>query len=292
MGLGGHAEVYDAELAAAALASNIARTLSQRNPEITHIQYFIDNAAAVDTIADPQPRSGQRYSHGFYQNMCHFLDENPNHRITISWCPSHCNIPGNEKVDQLAKEATNLARSSPTSTTRANALRRAKTITEKEWRIQWKKDTKSGSYAAADRIPPSLNPTRHAAKLARDRELYGRVVQCRTGHGYTGEFRRRFIPGEPVDCQCGEPIQTREHILTTCPQYEESRDILRAVSQDIVLTEILGTKEGIDALIQFLRESGAFTRTGQAREPRDQPRWEDERDPLDEEDSVEEEDFG
>lgn len=72
--------------------------------------------------------------------------------------------------------------------------------TEKEWRIQWRKDEKTGSFAVADRIPPSLNPTKHATELTSSRELYGRVVQCRTGHAYTGEFRRRFAPGEPTKC--------------------------------------------------------------------------------------------
>jgi hypothetical protein len=49
--------------------------------------------------------------------------------------------------------------------------------------------------------------------LGDKREVFGRLLQCRTGHGYTGEFYSRFVPDENVDCLCGEPLQTREHII-------------------------------------------------------------------------------
>ncbi|KAF5311492.1 hypothetical protein D9611_011566 [Ephemerocybe angulata] len=170
MGLGGHAEVYDAELAAAAVASNMARTITRDDERIKHIHYFIDNSAAVATIADPLPRTGQVFARCFYENACRFLDEDQTHRVTIHWCPSHCKIPGNEKVDRLAKEATSLANTAPYKTSRANAVRRAKANTEREWRQQWRKEEKTGGYAVANRIPPSLKPTKHAIELINDRD--------------------------------------------------------------------------------------------------------------------------
>ncbi|KAJ3861090.1 hypothetical protein EV359DRAFT_18096, partial [Lentinula novae-zelandiae] len=85
---------------------------------------------------------------------------------------------------------------------------------------------------------------------------------CRTGHAYIGEYYSQFVPGENIDCPCGERPQTREHILRTCPRYEEFRYILHKVSDDICLPDILGTKEGIEALTEFLDQSGAFTKTG------------------------------
>jgi hypothetical protein len=55
----------------------------------------------------------------------------------------------------------------------------------------------------------------------------------------------------------------------------------------------LGTKEGIKALTKLLRQSGAFSRTGKTLQPREQPKWEDERDPLPAgEEEAEEEDRG
>ena len=132
---------------------------------------------------------------------------------------------------------------------------------QKTWAQEWRKTPKSGWYAPANRIPPNLKPTRHARALANNRELYGRLIQSRTGHGYTGEFRQRFFPSEPFLCPCGDgSVETREHVLTSCTRYDAHRWILREVSRDVVLSEILGTPKGIEALTVFLDQSGAFTR--------------------------------
>ncbi|KAH6902212.1 hypothetical protein BKA70DRAFT_1113336, partial [Coprinopsis sp. MPI-PUGE-AT-0042] len=57
-------------------------------------------------------------------------------------------------------------------------------------------------------------------------------------------------------------LPKREHILTTCSRYDTWRWKLSDVSRDIVLSEILGTPRGIEALASFLEISGAFSRTG------------------------------
>ncbi|KAJ3831292.1 hypothetical protein F5878DRAFT_549730 [Lentinula raphanica] len=93
-------------------------------------------------------------------------------------------------------------------------------------------------------------------------------MQCRSGHGFIGEYYSKFVPSKNVDCPCGAELQTREHILRECPRYEDFRYVLQKVSQDICLADILGKEEGIEALIEFLDLSGAFTVTGR---PRNQP---------------------
>ncbi|KII88618.1 hypothetical protein PLICRDRAFT_54444 [Plicaturopsis crispa FD-325 SS-3] len=77
--------------------------------------------------------------------------------------------------------------------------------------------------------------------------------------------------------------QTRYHILAECPQYEEHRHILRNASQTLFLPEILGTDDGLMALAHFLEKSGAFTKTGAPRVPRDTPTLEEEEATSDEE---------
>ncbi|KAJ7705620.1 hypothetical protein B0H16DRAFT_1312765 [Mycena metata] len=134
----------------------------------------------------------------------------------------------------------------------------------------------------ADRFPPSLKPTVHFKTLKR--EVFGRVTQCRIGHCFTGEYYSKFVPSENVDCPCGEAFQTREHLLRECPQYEDQRHVLEAVSRDISLPEILGTKEGIAALAEFLETSGAFTKSGKPRRSPDLPSFEDEPEPADTDD--------
>ncbi|KAF9552609.1 hypothetical protein CPC08DRAFT_592025, partial [Agrocybe pediades] len=105
---------------------------------------------------------------------------------------------------------------------------------------------------------------------------FGRLIQCRTGHAYTGEFRRRFFPEKEVDCPCGEEVQTRHHILTTCPKYDTQRIHLHRFSRDVFLPEVLGTELGIKALTLFLATSGAFTLLGDERGERQNPVYADE----------------
>ncbi|KAJ6604183.1 hypothetical protein DFH09DRAFT_1242248 [Mycena vulgaris] len=116
------------------------------------------------------------------------------------------------------------------------------------------------------------------------REVFGRVTQCRIGHGYTGEYYSRFVPSESVDCPCGEAFQTREHLLRECPRYTDQRHILEDASRDVSLPEILGTKDGIAALAKFLEESGAFTKTGTPRRKTELPSFDDEPDPVESDD--------
>jgi len=113
--------------------------------------------------------------------------------------------------------------------------------------------------------------------LSDRREIFGRLVQCRTGHGYMGDYYRRFvIKEEQLGCPCGEPLQTRDHILAVCPIYEHFREDLRQASRDISLPEILGTTKGIKALASFLEKSGAFTKSGQPQRKPSLPAFEDE----------------
>ena len=265
MGLGGHAEVFDAEMAALSISASKASTLLNDFPNIDNIHMFADNAASITAIADPKPGPAQFFALQFHQTIRPLLENHPNLSITISWCPSHCDIPGNDRADELAKEATSLACQIPFSVTRSNARRRAKRNTLLLWQQEWKKSPKTGRFAIANRIPPSLIPTKHFLHLKSNREAYGRLLQCRSGHAYIGEFRQSFLPQspDPNSCPCdNEIIETRNHILRDCPRYNRHRKILVKASRALSLSVLLGTKEGIEALSEFLIKSGAFSRTG------------------------------
>ncbi|KAJ7048584.1 hypothetical protein C8F01DRAFT_1004247 [Mycena amicta] len=136
----------------------------------------------------------------------------------------------------------------------------------------------------ANRIAPSVRPTRHFLALDEKREVFGRLVQCRTGHCFTGEYYARFVPSEDVDCPCGEPMQTREHIFCECPRYADHRHLLRKGSPHLSMPELVGTKKGITALSAFLEASGAFTKTGHPRTPQTLPTFDNEPDPPDSDD--------
>jgi hypothetical protein len=239
----------------------------------------------------PRTNTAPRYAAptGRTKRDCRFLDQDETRRINLAWSPGHNGIKGNERADELAKQAVGLASTAPWTSSRSNATRRAKERCAKDWVKEWTRTPKTGHYAIANRFPPSMKPTKHFTALNGKREVFGRLIQCRTGHGYIGEFYQRFVPSENVNCICGEPLQTREHLLRECPRYETHRHILRQVSRDISLPEILGTRDGIRALSEFLEKSGAFTKTGEIRRTYTLPIFEEE--PEVDEDELEEEDW-
>ena len=125
-----------------------------------------------------------------------------------------------------------------------------------EWIREWAHKPMTGRYAIADRIPPSLAGS-HAFRTL-NRHLLGVVTQARTGHGYFGEYYLAHNIQEPSNCPCGTDLQTRDHILFKCEIHEEHGHLINKVTPDHKLTTILGTKKGIDALAEFVRESRAF----------------------------------
>ncbi|KAJ6455077.1 hypothetical protein C8R47DRAFT_1328976 [Mycena vitilis] len=84
------------------------------------------------------------------------------------------------------------------------------------------------------------------------------------------------IPNAEWDTVSQGRFETRAHILQECPRYDDHRDILRKASATIHLPDILGTKEGIAALADFIEKSGAFTKTGAPRPARTIPTFEEE----------------
>ncbi|KAF8958420.1 hypothetical protein BDZ97DRAFT_1668619, partial [Flammula alnicola] len=128
----------------------------------------------VRSIFDPKPQPGQIYVSIFYTKLRTFLDNDPGHKLSVSWCPSHSDIKGNERADELAKEATTLEWSAPIGTTRANAIRRAKMSTQKAWVNRWKSTPKTGGFAISNTLQPALRPTKRFLNITL--ETFGRLT--------------------------------------------------------------------------------------------------------------------
>ncbi len=80
------------------------------------------------------------------------------------------------------------------------------------------------------------------------------------GHAHIGEYYNAFHIPEDIGCTCGEPLQTREHILKYCPLYDSHRHLLYAASAGLIMTDLLGTKDGIEATTKFLVATNALTK--------------------------------
>ncbi|EIW74102.1 hypothetical protein CONPUDRAFT_160359, partial [Coniophora puteana RWD-64-598 SS2] len=126
------------------------------------------------------------------------------------------------------------------------------------WTSQWKDrlNNDEGRFKIAKRFPPSFRAREHFTDT--ERSIYGRMLQCRTGHCFAGEYYADFVPSERMACPCGARRQSRQHIICECPQYENARRHLQKPNVELSLTDVLGTKKGLQALALFLRDTDAF----------------------------------
>ncbi|KAI6117362.1 hypothetical protein EDD16DRAFT_1447826, partial [Pisolithus croceorrhizus] len=103
-----------------------------------------------------------------------------------------------------------------TSTSYAFERHKSQTLLLEEWTTHCHDTLKVNSlFSPTNRLPPSLKPQKHfcESKWA----IYGHLIQCRTGHAFTGEYYSSFVPSEAISCPCGEHFQAQEHILAVCP---------------------------------------------------------------------------
>jgi len=80
--------------------------------------------------------------------------------------------------------------------------------------------TKAKRPAGAGRRPQRGSAP---AKSSHSRHTTSTLYRIITGHAFIGSYTQRFLPQhtpEQIACQCGETIQTVEHVLRDCPRYD------------------------------------------------------------------------
>ncbi|KAI0005579.1 hypothetical protein BJV74DRAFT_234657 [Russula compacta] len=81
-----------------------------------------------------------------------------------------------------------------------------------------------------------------------------------TGHAFIGSYTQRFYPNHTPDqvaCQCGEPVQTVDHLLLVCPLHKAARHKhLTARGRPRNLPQLFNYPKRVVALLRFLAETG------------------------------------
>nr|XP_037877477.1 uncharacterized protein LOC119631031 [Bombyx mori] len=134
-------------------------------------------------------------------------------QITLHWIKAHNGLEGNERADQLAKEAAKKkAKPEYDKCPIAFVKRRIREESIDEWSERYEAGTTAGTTklffpnaAAAKKIIDTIKPT-------------GVMTQILTGHGGFSEYLARFRCKESPACPCdGGTPETIPHILTECP---------------------------------------------------------------------------
>jgi hypothetical protein len=141
----------------------------------------------------------------------------------------HCEDPGNDAADRLAKDAASPGKTHPFRPllTRKRALIRD-TI-HAQWEREWKASTKGGHLRKLDSTLPAAYTRKLYGNLPRGRAYL--LTQLRTGHNWLSTYAKTFGFRDNDQCVCGAQ-ETVTHVLVDCPNLREIRRKLRSEVRD------------------------------------------------------------
>ena len=142
-------------------------------------------------------------------------------QLTLQWIPGHCDLPGNEKADKLAKEGAK--QEQPNNPATYNNIRRIlRNNSKEEWLKRWR-DGETGRAVFKELKEPNRNDSINSLT----RKNQSAIFQLRTGHSKLNFNLNRFDPCYTPLCRnCPHPYETTEHVLFECPGLKTERDNL------------------------------------------------------------------
>lgn len=246
--LGAYVEVADAELFAIqqALQATVDSTPSTRRLFI-----FSDSQAAIQKLSgwNPLAVKARTLAAQLAEQGC---------KITISWCPSHVNIFGNELADKLAEKALSKA---PIDSWISHSYikRMVKSTTLDLWRAQWE-SWADIDYTGLGRLYRQISrySLRFHTKVNFDfQSSWPIYIQLKTGVGPFKRYLYLIGKSDTALCPCGSGAQqTSLHIILHCARFRALRsEYLRRMVQPFNATTLFCTNVGKKALLEFLQVS-------------------------------------
>ena len=124
--------------------------------------------------------------------------------MTLQWIPSHCGVGGNEEADWLSKMGSKLEQSA-----QPMSYSEAKMILRNNFRTEWQQHLDTGTEE------DSIHQQDRAAQVT--------IFRLRTGHCQLLSRLHRLKISHSDECPCGKGPQTPNHILQSCPTFDDLR---------------------------------------------------------------------
>ncbi|KAI3109765.1 hypothetical protein CBS147330_9936 [Penicillium roqueforti] len=138
-----------------------------------------DSRSALQAIKSVRNRSGQRIVHAIHQAATEV--QTADIALRLQWVPGHCDNPGNDAADRMAKHAASPGKSHPFRSllTREKAFVRGKIAAQ--WEQEWRTST-------------VRKPSQGEGVL---------LTQLRTGHNWLSTYCKKIGYGDDDRCDCG-----------------------------------------------------------------------------------------
>ncbi|KAJ2952392.1 hypothetical protein O0L34_g4679 [Tuta absoluta] len=203
--------VYQAELLA---INRSTRYIIKHNARSFGI--FSDSMAAIQTVKNPS--SLHPLAVEARDNLKKISSQDKD--VTLFWIKAHAGLEGNERADQLAKEAAQKLKKRPDyDLCPVSFVRRSIRLDTLE---RWNNRYQTEKTASITKLFfPSATD---AYRIVRKMKLGSLTTQIMTGHGGFSEYLNRFKCKESPSCACDPHVlETVPHILFDCPVYALER---------------------------------------------------------------------
>ncbi|KAJ9481485.1 hypothetical protein VN97_g11991 [Penicillium thymicola] len=275
--------VHVAELIGIFYAISTEFKIGHQQPRTTHsgtttATILCDSRSALQAIQNPGNKSGQGITHAILQAAAEVQAQGI--ALRLQWIPGHCDNPGNDAADWLAKVAASPGKSHSFRPllTREKAFIRDNI--RAQWGREWNSSTKGDHLRRIDSSLPSNYTRKLYGSLPRNRAYL--LTQLRSGHNWLSTYRKTVGFCDDDQCVCGAQ-ETVTHVLVGCSRPRGIRRELRRKVGDAfnnVSSLLGGSKEGekgkpdsvsrvrtVEAVLDFAEASQRF----QSRAPRGQP---------------------
>ncbi|XP_049883069.1 uncharacterized protein LOC126378732 [Pectinophora gossypiella] len=197
--------VYQAELLAICEATRVILACHQ-----TSFGIYSDSRSALETVVNYDTKHHLAVT--IRANVA--AGKRQKKEISFFWIKAHAGLEGNERADQLAKDAAQRVKTKP------NYDLCPVSYIKKQTRIEslerWNDRYQSGTTASTTKLffPDAIL----AHKIIKKIEITGVLTQALTGHGGFSEYLNRFKCKESPSCICEPGVEeTIVHLLFECP---------------------------------------------------------------------------
>lgn len=186
------------------------------------------------------------------KKICYKLKRELDKNVTLIWIPAHIGIQGNELADKLAKEAVDEDPHDSIEIPIRDLKREFKLETWNMTQESLVKDARIKGKAYFENFYNGKKKKMWFHKLNYLRYFITLINRLRTNHYNVNELLARKGIVESARCECGNEIESIEHVIWWCSRYDEAKARL-----DIELRKIGNTVE-ID-INKSIKEKDWFT---------------------------------
>ena len=215
---------FEAETMGIKAAVEYINTLFQSNPtNITNIVVYTDSKAALQSIKENTCKDAIQAAMKISQLLMTYPI-----RLVLQWIPGHWDVPGNDKVDRLAKNGARQQQLNVPASYKT-AKQTIRHSYKEMWANRWAAD-KTGRVFFRHMTKPHLKDPMYSL----NRKDQTAIFRLRTQHTPLHQHLNRINPKQSATCPlCNHPQETTEHLPFDCTVLQDIRQRFLPPSPDI-----------------------------------------------------------